>query len=111
MSHYVHPLSILGAFSAYVCITENCNDMQNKEDKKLDKLKDEKLRSMHISASDALIQAAAESGMKIKAEYAEQRIELAIELNNGKQIIIHVNYEDFATGGEKIITIVKALGK
>lgn len=71
--------------------------------------KDEKLKNLRISAAEAIIAKAVEDGMKIRAVYADKRIELEFTQGNGKKITVYVRYEDFSTGGCQLISLVQRL--
>jgi len=77
---------------------------QNKQ-----KLKDEKLASLQKTASEAIIKSAIDSGMELKAAFADEKIELEFTQDNKKKITLYVRYEDFSTGGYKLISLVKTL--
>lgn len=73
------------------------------------KLIDEKLRALQISAAETIIQGAIASGMKIKSAFSEDKIELEFTQSNDKIVTIYVRYEDFGSGGNRIVSLVKAL--
>lgn len=83
--------------------------MDSQQQKNRNKQKDEKLRALQTSAAETIIQGAVASGMKIKSAMSEDKIELEFTQNNDKKITIYVRYEDFAAGGNRIVSLVKTL--
>lgn len=83
--------------------------MEKQEVSSKKKLKDEKLRALQLSAADTIIRNATESGMKLKSAYGEDKIELEFTQSSGKKITIYARYEDFATGGNRIVSLVGRL--
>lgn len=85
--------------------------METQQQKKRNKQKDEKLRALQTSAAETIIQGAVASGMRIKSAMSEDKIELEFTQSNDKIVTIYVRYEDFATGGNRIVSLVKALDR
>lgn len=85
--------------------------MDTQQQKIRNKQKDEKLRALQTSAAETIIQGAVASGMRIKSAMSEDKIELEFTQSNDKKVTIYVRYEDFATGGNRIVSLVKALDR
>lgn len=83
--------------------------METQQQKKRNKQKDEKLRALQTSAAETIIRGAVASGMKIKSEMSEDKIELEFTQSNDKKVTIYVRYEDFWAGGNRIVSLVKTL--
>ena len=74
-------------------------------------LKNDRLRQMYLSATEAAIRQALKDGVNVRAVYADERIELEFTQSNGKKIMIYVRYEDFAEGNQRIFQFVETLGR
>lgn len=83
--------------------------MEKQEVSSKKKLKEDKLRALQLSAVDTIIRNATSSGMKLKSAYGEEQIELEFTQSSGKKITIYARYEDFATGGNRIVSLVGRL--
>jgi len=83
--------------------------MSVKDNQTKQTLKEEKLKSLQQTAAEAIIKSATDSGMALKAAFAEERIELEFTQSDNKKITLYVRYEDFSKGGYKLISLVKTL--
>lgn len=75
----------------------------------IERMKEEKLKSLQKTVAEAIINSATDSGMVLKAAFADEKIELEFTQSDNKQIKLYVKYEDFSTGGYKLISLVKTL--
>lgn len=83
--------------------------MDSQQTKSRKQQKDEKLRALQTSAAETIIVNATASGMQIKTAFGEDKIELEFTQNDDKKVTIYVRYEDFCTGGNRIVSLVKTL--